>query len=212
MLAARWNHRVSTDIDLFVSRASMILLTTERSLSYQGALNQLQGIGEASIEPLSGFLSGETGGTPFSLAASEFVRDEREALEIVEGTCFQAATNEEILSGKLMGRLHRSGAQPSVAPMRDLYDIVVAAYMDPGVVDRVLGGITSRGRSVIAADLRRLPENLYQDDRKPILSPRYDIDMHGLASEVAAAVDAGDETLLPRFATVADDFGAAPRA
>lgn len=180
-------------------------------LSYQGALNQLQGIGEANIEPFSGFLSGDIEGTPFSLAASEFVRDDRKVLEIIDGTFFQAATNEEILSGKLMGRLHRSGVQPSIAPIRDLYDIVVATHMDPGVVDRVLEGITPKGRSVIAADLRQLPDNLHAIDRKPILSPRYEVDMHGLAKAVAAAVEASDETLLPLVSNVADDSIAAPQ-
>ena len=211
VLAARWNHRVSTDIDLFVSRASMVLLTTDKNLPYQGVLNQLQGIGEANLEPLSGFLSGDIEGTPFSLAASEFVRDDRRVLEVIDGTFFQAATNEEILSGKLKGRLHRSGAQPSIAPIRDLYDIVVAAHMDPGIVDRVLEGITSKGRSVVAADLRRLPDTLHQNDLKPILNPRFEVDMYGLPKAVAAAVEAGDETLLPPASNVMEVVTTAPQ-
>ena len=140
VLEARWRHRRSTDIDLFVSPATMEKLVGENSLLYQGLVSQLDASGNAAMDSFNGFLSGEMEGTSFSLAASEFVRDDRTHPENVDGTHFQAATNEEILAGKIRGRLHRSGQHPAQAPLRDLYDITVAPHLEPGVVDRILGG------------------------------------------------------------------------
>ena len=211
VLAARWHHRISTDIDLFVSPAAMLTLTTKNSLLYQAVLNLLQGVGEANIEAFSGFLSGEIKETPFSLAASEFIREDRAAFEKIATTDFQAATNEEILEGKIMGRLHRRGNQPVQAPIRDLYDIAVAARLAPGVVNRVLGGITTKGRSVIARDLRFLPGNLHEVDPKPLLKPRYQVEREGLAGAVATAVEAGDESLLPPVFLIAQTSELAPQ-
>ena len=198
VLAARWHHRESTDIDLFVSPATMGTLTNEKILVVQGLLTQLQGIGQANFNPDSGFLSGEINNTPFSLAASEFVNESRGGSDIVRGTNFSAATNEEIFSGKIKGRLHRMGAQRPRVPVRDLYDIVVAAHLDPGVISRVLEGITPKGRSVIAADLRSLPDNLHEVDPKPLLNPKYKVDLAGIANAIAPAIEAGDESLLPQ--------------
>ena len=194
VLAARWNHRDSTDIDLFVSPAAMQALTAEKSLLYRAVR---EAIGEAGVDPFSGFLSGDIEGTPFSLAASEFIREDQGVSEQIADTYFRAATNEEILSGKIMGRLHRNSGQAVAAPIRDLYDIVVAAHRASGVVGYILSGITQKGRSVIAADLRRMPDNLQEVDQKPLMNPRYQVELKGLAKTVAAAIEAGNETLLP---------------
>lgn len=141
----------------------------------------------------------------FSLAASEFIRKERRMSEMAASTCFFAATNHEILSGKIKGRLHRRGDFPARSPIRDLYDIVVAAQADPGVVGRVLQGVTPKGRSVIADDLRRLPDNLHETDPKPLMNAKCRFPLHGLPRTVAAAIESGDEALLPKAVRVAQD-------
>ena len=197
VLAARWDHRRSTDIDLFVSPKTMITLMNQMNLSYQGAVTRLQTVGNATMEPFNGFLSGEIGSVPFSLAASEFIKDNRLGDEQVGSTNFQAATNQEILAGKIQGRLHRRSSQPVTAPVRDLYDIIVARHMAPGLVNSVLDGITPKGRAVIANDLKLLPENLHETDPKRLMNPRYRVELQGIAGTVAAAIEAGDESLLP---------------
>ena len=197
VLAARWDHRHSTDIDLFVSPATMDALTNERRLLYQAVPIQLQDLGRVNVDAVSGFLSGEICQTPCSLVASEFISDGRAGGVKVGATDFQAATTAEVLSGKIQGRMHRRGTQPAAVPIRDIYDIVVAAHLAPGVVDRILRRITPNGRSVIADDLRRLPDELHEADPKPLISPQYEMDLDGLPAAVADAIEAGDETLLP---------------
>lgn len=203
VLAARWHHRESTDIDLFVSPSTMHVLTSEKLLVVQGLLTRLQGIGQANFNSVSGFLSGQVNDTPFSLAATEFVSENREGSDTIEGTNFYAAANEEIFSGKIKGRLHRFESQSIRVPIRDLYDIVVAAKLAPGVISQVLEGITPKGRSVIAADLRSLPDNLHEQDPKPLLNPKYRVELTGLAKAIAPAIEAGDESLLPQTTATA---------
>lgn len=203
VLAARWQHRESTDVDLFVSAGSMRL-----ALDGGNALalaTRLQGLGaEATLNSEGGLLSGHAGGVQFSLCASEFILDSRPPSQVVEGTRFQAATNEEVLSGKIKGRLHRKEA---TAPIRDLYDIVMARHFDPGVVDEVLNGIVPRGRQIIAEGLRKLPDNLHEIDPKPLVRPTWRIPLHGLPATVAEAVAAGDESLLPMAEPMAPPTG-----
>ena len=205
VLAARWHHRDSTDIDLFVSPATMVALTNEKRMFYHAVQVQLENWGKVNIDAVSGFLSGKVCQTPCTVAASEFISNHRQASIKVGATNFQAATNQEILSGKIQGRMHRRGVRPASTPIRDLYDIVVAAHLDPGVVDRILREITPKGRVVIADDLRRLPGNLHETDSKPIINPQYQINLEGLPALVADAVEAGNETLLPEAKHISQD-------
>ena len=203
VLAARWFHRHSTDIDMFVSPEAMARLLGEQNLMYAAVAAHLKGVTRTvSLDAFSGFLAGDLDGTTFSLAASEFVRDDRPSSETVAGTHFHAATNEEVVAGKIRGRLHRRGDKPVEAPVRDLYDIAVAPYFEPGLIDRILHGIVPRGRAVIAADLRLLPEDIQETGSKPLIRPRYAFEWRTLAAAVADAVEAGDESLLPTPAPV----------
>ena len=210
VLAARWDHRQSTDIDLFVSAATMNQLINENRLRYFTLPAHLQETGQVRISPTSGFLSGAVLDTPCTLAASEFIEDVRPATHVIESTRFQAATNQEVLSGKLQGRMHRRHTKPATAPIRDLYDIVLAAHLNPGLVDTILQGITPKGRTVIANDLRLLPDNLHEIDPKPIISPQYDMELDGLPSAVADAIESGDETLLPNASRISQSSASSP--
>ena len=58
-------------------------------------------------------------------------------------------------------------------------------------------GVSPRGRTVIADDLRRLPKNLHKIDPKSILQPRYAFEWTTLAGAIADAIEGGDESLLP---------------
>ena len=206
VLAARWRHRDSTDVDLFVSAGSMrTLLDRGSAVTVVGRLRRAGA--QADMDPLSGFLTGLAGEVPFSLSASEFILDGRPPSQVIEGTGFQAATNEEVLSGKIKGRLHRTGLTEANAPVRDLYDIVMARHFDPGVVEEVLNGIVPRGRQIIAEGLRQLPDNLHETDAKPLINPTWRIPLHGLPSVVAQAIAEGDESLLPKAEPIAAPTG-----
>lgn len=202
VLAARWNHRESTDIDLFVSAEGMRRLLDDGGALLQVAADRL-GLKRAEFDPWGAFLSGTVSGTSFSLAASEFLRQgiRREA---VLGTRFRAASTEEILAGKICGRLHQvnpDGSSPR-PPVRDIHDIVVAALLSPGAVQSVLDGLPQKGRRFIAQGLRSHPPGGYGKDPKPVTQERHRVVYAEAVQELADAIEAGDESLLPSAPTL----------
>ena len=94
------------------------------------------------------------------------------------------------------------GAIRPVSGVNGLYDIAVAPHFEPGLIDRILHGIVPRGRAVIAADLRLLPEDIHETGSKPLIRARYEFEWRTLAAAVADAVEAGDKSLLPTPAPV----------
>ena len=123
VLAARWNHRRSTDIDLITSAGWHLAglretgnngFTTE--LSKAGGT--LDGYNEAALEMRFGKHQRlhVYGTEPTPRAGHERMR--------IDGEAFETLSTTQILAGKL---LHRG----LKAPARDLYDLVIAADRDP---------------------------------------------------------------------------------
>ena len=123
VLAARWNHRRSSDIDL---------VTT--------ATWQLQDLGASGSSAFTRAMTALGGKLKaFNDATIEMTFPERQQLHIfrsrpepavgqqpamIDGELFTAASTTQILAGKL---LHRA----LYAPARDLYDVIIAGERDP---------------------------------------------------------------------------------
>ena len=141
ILAARWHHRESKDVDIrarlqgdngVVSRLRQIP-TMEQTWN--------QWLQEAGMTPLkwhsaykvTAQLRGREGESEPKLEIGEFEAPlEEEATRAkVEEQHVRVASNASILAGKWWGRRTH-------APVRDLYDIVVAGAKDPGALQRAL--------------------------------------------------------------------------
>lgn len=126
-LEAKWHHRASTDLDLFVE--------TETS-SLAGACKVPPGEILATLArmprvtdvqpPRRAFLSLVVDGVPVSLAAVEWFVADDPAPCCEAQTGVPLAPNADVLLRKLQGRLALAGQ----AVARDAYDIVVAQHMD----------------------------------------------------------------------------------
>ena len=142
ILAARWGHRRSTDIDVFINpKTSLARLSKTRSPEFWNAMYEA---GATRIE-----LHDE-----FAVPTIEFPRGrielipgrrnlERGQCEAdVDGSKAKVLSTAQILTGKLM----RRGIRP---PVRDLYDVSVADTMDRASLTIAVNAMPDRSFSKI---------------------------------------------------------------
>ena len=98
---------------------------------------------------------------------------------------------QQILEGKILGRL--CDTETPVA-IRDLYDIAIACRLEPESVRSVLQKVRrdAKRQSYILERLNRTPADLHEADPKPVMEPRYRIELHGLAQRLIGLFESGD--------------------
>ena len=129
ILAARWRHRGSTDIDLSTSAKWQIAdLDRGDSNVFTEAMKKFGGV-------LTGYRKGSIRMTfpkgklhVYKVSPAPAVG---QTVSAIDGQPFEALSTTQILAGKLLNRL-------SEAPARDLYDIVIAGRRDPEQLERAV--------------------------------------------------------------------------
>ncbi len=166
-LAARWNHRHSTDVDLFVSHKAYVNLYrdayrfTAAVERHSGAIEQL-GVGPGYA--LIALRDGE-----ITVLAAEGLTDQPTSADTVRGTRIAVDTNAEILAGKFTHRL----AQFHDFVPRDFYDIAIARRLDPKALDTALATIPPPLLDDVRTAIAHLPPDWSADHRRPLLQPVY---------------------------------------
>lgn len=193
MLAAAWDHRRSTDIDLWVALAEAGLLgRAARSEEEWTVLIAPPGSiidrSQTSWTQVDAKL--RLDGVPISLFTSHIPRTRQGKRQTMRGTIFGAATTDEILAGKMTQRW--LDARGGMIPIRDVYDIVVGRTLEPRALERVVRGIAGEERKRAAARLRELPEGWETEDPKPVLDATFDVDLTNAIGELAEALESGD--------------------
>ena len=126
-LEAKWHHRRSTDLDLFIETETNTLADVCKidPGEVAGVLTQMPGV--TDVQPTRrSFLSMVVNGTPVSLAVvGQFFTDDTDPC-CEASTRTPLASNTDVLLRKLQGRLALAGQ----AVPRDAYDIVVAQHVD----------------------------------------------------------------------------------
>ena len=138
-LAARWQHRDSTDIDLFMSPETYFRLVDEPQ-RFQDRFESLAGGSGAMTNLLSGHVADDRAHSRFGLTEGIIDIVGRRpilpggslSLDVVKGTGVRLESTAEILARKVAWRLSRDDLLA-----RDLYDIVVARRLDPSALDSV---------------------------------------------------------------------------
>lgn len=173
VLAARWRHRHSTDIDLFFDEHTQSgmplsrIADTLRELERHGEIHGLKiyaGRGflfDRADVPVSFFATRPT--TPSPLSA------EKEAT-----TDIATESTAEILVKKIRARMVRGSGYLS----RDAYDLVVAHFEEPESVEIAFHNLSPEERSILFYDSQSEAFHLLSDHR--VLSPSY----NGLLSPV----------------------------
>ena len=166
ILAARWHHRHSTDIDLFFDARTHAdvpldeIIQGFRALESQGQIERLE------IHPPRGF-SCERANTPLSFFSTEQVTPVRISDQREANTGIGTETSAEILVKKVRARMIRN---PRYLP-RDAYDFVVAHVEDPHAVDQVFRVLSLEEKRILAYDAHGHTIQLTDADR--IISPAY---------------------------------------
>jgi len=193
VLAARYGHRRSTDIDLWIpERLSGLVDNAVRQdgrpwrdiLSAPG--HQVES--EREIEH-GHSCTLKIDGIEMTLFVSWIPDAELEKRQLVAGTRMPTATTAEILAGKIAERWR---GPMGYVPDRDLYDLVVARTVEPGAVKDLFDRLPERTFQRAAERLRAIDRSVPDPRNRPILDPSWNVDMVTLASRLAEALDTCD--------------------
>ncbi len=166
VLAARWGHRHSTDIDLFFDEFAQRDMPLSKmfdgllSLESEGEIHGLEiysrrgFLFQRKTVPVSFFATRET--TPSPLAREK---------EATTGVATESST--EILLKKVRARMLRGSGYLS----RDAYDLVVAHAEDVDCIGAIFSQIGREERSILSYDSESSSFQLIDDHR--VLSPTY---------------------------------------
>lgn len=155
-LAARWDHRESTDIDLLTSDPEGVVAETARSR--KGLAETLNG--ELGTRSSAKHVRVTTEDGPIDITVDEPVPRGQERLAIVNGRKETVLSTCQILKGK-MNRTDRS-------PARDVYDIITAAERDPRSLKEALERIPPGLIEGIGREWKRSNDALSREARETI--------------------------------------------
>lgn len=181
VLAARWQHRVSTDIDLFTDNERYQQVILSRRDDVAATLGQMVSEAqEGAVEVERGWLRVHFPEGPAALMTIPRPTIRDDYAERAQGTDVPTESTAEILARKVQSRILDLG----VFTDRDLYDLLVAEQRDPEALRRVLASITPGERVAIANELRGLPYNWSSGE--PVREPAHPNLLRGLARRAQA--------------------------
>ena len=163
-LAARWAHRHSTDVDLFVDSKPYSRLFRNH-VQFSADLERIPGgIQLSGVGPGYTIIHIEQGEVTLLVTPSLTARPI--SSDTVRGTRVSLETNAEILAKKLNHRLNVHHFVP-----RDLYDIAIARRLDPKALDIALATIPAPALDDIRRTLALLGRDWVRDHSQPLLQP-----------------------------------------
>lgn len=189
VLAARWQHRISTDLDFFIDydHFHSTIVANEKeivaSLAAAGAFTAV--VLPERIQCVMNPGNVETG---VHVAPSGMGPRTGRSDDVVGSWRVPAQTNAAILRGKIVGRMMRQAR----VTVRDVYDIIVADEYDPESLEEAMRGIPASVAQNAIAELDRISDAAKRI--KPLISPS--------RPEVAAALVEQGSRVLRRFASV----------
>ena len=195
VLAARYGHRDSTDLDLFCSIATSERIHTEHGERVW--IDHLaEWLGDNAQKTIGAMgVTGTLDDVPFSVFPASGVL-ETGIPQQIEGHVIAAQTTHEILEGKILGRIADQDTENTI---RDLYDITIAARLEPKAMTAVLAKLAKwPGQHAQAIkNLEETPANLHEIDSKPIAGARYALELANLAQRLVPMIKSGDPRRAP---------------
>ena len=175
-LAARWKHRHSTDIDLFIKNEVYESIYSKSAAAIRAELEEQVRLGEifefsCGSDAISiKFAPDES----MSMVSSLAFTDEPLSNEYEERTGVRLESTAEILAKKVFVRMNWRGRYPA----RDVYDLVVAKYLEPNACDKALQSITDTERHRIAQTIQYDIQSRSLDPQKIEESKYPEIEQH----------------------------------
>ena len=167
-LAARWAHRHSTDVDLFIAATHYQRLFERRDAFQRDAEDRLAASAVAIEEGLVALFIRQGDHTgEITLATTPSLTPRPHSLDTVRGTRVPLETSAEILAKKLRCRMV---LREQFVP-RDLYDIAVAHERDRGALTRALGVIDAFHLREMYTHLESLPDRWMENHEQQLTRP-----------------------------------------
>ena len=169
VLAARWNHRLSTDIDMFAEEdpfRSKLDAVAWRALSQAMSELETEGaISELSVSPM-GFRFKRTG-VPIFFYSTPRMTTNPVSSEREDSTGIATESTAEIMFKKLRGRMVNSSRYVA----RDLYDVIVCYKLDTNALSEAMGLLIQTERASLKYDVQSGDARVNGLDR--VLEPRF---------------------------------------
>ena len=191
VMQMRYDHRDSTDIDLFFPAGKV---ATVAPLARRGLWKSLFG-STLETDPNQAAAKALVDDTEATVYPTESLPTDCSS-QPIEGYRTLAQPTRYILHGKLL----RSGGKPAELTIRDLYDLAIAARLEPDAIAQALGRIraTTDATPRIVQNLKTTSRNLHKEDPKPVINPRYDLELDGLASRLVPMIETGNPAFAPQ--------------
>ena len=188
VLASRWNHRQSEDVDLFCQTDVFARLGREARARIEEQVKEMEGCDpEVTWCEDVGLYTEINGIEATMLPRAQVMPEHRNT--VLAGTALQLQTNEEILYAKIVHRMYEADE----ITVRDAYDVACARMHDPQALDRAVKRIDKEIVRDVIATISNLPKGWTEDGQTPLLDAKYEWKEQELtARAVAALTDASE--------------------
>ena len=169
MLAARWEHRRSTDIDFFCEAAVYTGLDARRRKELEDVLRTIPGAEPRTLwcDPIA------TWCTVRGIEVTILPRSRVRALagkggSYLDSTRIELQANAEVLYGKIVRRM----LEAEEVHVRDVYDLVYAAGYDHESLEATKSFIGDKTLENVAELLEGLPRGWTRNQEKMLIDPK----------------------------------------
>lgn len=184
MLAARWSHRQSFDVDLFCEPTVYGKLTREDRKQIEQAIGLIGNCSQERTwcEDIATYT--EIGGIEAAVLPRDIAIDPSAPTRLA-GTGLMLQGTAQILYAKIARRMYQSGE----ITVRDAYDLAAAAIHDPEALSQACGHASPRVLSTVSAIVEALPGGWSADDMKALIAPKHRWSERELQERLLAALE-----------------------
>ena len=186
VLAARWGHRKSLDVDLFCQPDVYAELGPKSRAEIEALIKQIPGCEQEATwcEDIATYA--EIDGIEATVLPRPAAMGSKRAT-MLRGTKLRLQSSEEILYRKIVGRMYEAGE----ITVRDTYDVACALREDPGALQAAVGHIDEEILEDVIITIENLPNGWSGDDPKPLIDAKYKWTEDELSSETRRALATG---------------------
>lgn len=168
VLASRWGHRKSFDVDLFCDPGEYALLSRRCRTLIEKGIVQIDGCDSEQTwcEDIATYTK-INGVTATMLPRSVALRPDQPSR--LAGTELRIQSSAQILYGKIVGRMYGEGK----VAVRDAYDIACARIHDPGELAQACDHASPRVLSTVEEVVEMLPSGWSHGDTEGLVEPRH---------------------------------------
>ena len=189
VLAARWKHRESYDVDLFCQPDVFARLDPEARQRIEERIRQIPGSEKDATwcEDLGVYT--EIDGVEATVLPRPGVMPERRS-SVLEGTGVTLQATEEILYAKIVNRMYEGGE----IALRDAYDIACAHLEDRMALERAVRHVDEEVVNDVIATMSNLPQGWAREMQQPLAGAKYEWGEEELGARAIAALMAANES------------------